>query len=240
MKAMIIIPTYNEKENILKLIDVLMDTDPDLEVLIVDDNSPDGTGELVEEAARQNPRVHVMHRPGKMGLGTAYISGFRYCLQRTDIECVFEMDADFSHQPKYIPAFLRAAENFDLVLGSRYIPGGGVENWGLIRSILSRGGSLFARIMLGLPAHDCTGGFRCYRREVLQRLPLDEINSTGFGFQVEMLYACHRNGCRVGEIPIIFPDRREGTSKISKRIVIEALLMVCRMKLARKNYQAKV
>lgn len=230
MKAMIIIPTYNEKENITRLIPEVLVQDDNIEIMVVDDNSPDGTGDLVEWISRDNARVHLMRRPGKLGLGTAYISGFREALTRPDIECVFEMDADFSHQPKYIPEFLKAIRSADVILGSRYVPGGGVRNWGLIRKVLSRGGSIFSRFMLGLPAYDCTGGFRCYRRQVLEALDFERINSEGFGFQVEMLHECNKKGFRIKEIPIVFPDREKGASKISKKIVFEAFFLVCRLR----------
>ena len=235
MKAMIVIPTYNEKENITRLIREILAQDEEVEILVVDDNSPDGTGDLVEDDSRGSDRVHLLRRPGKMGLGTAYINGFRYALSRPDIHCVFEMDADFSHQPKYIPDFLIAIESADVVLGSRYVSGGGVENWGVSRQVLSKGGSVFSRFMLGLPARDCTGGFRCYRREVLEAIDLDRISSEGFGFQVEMLYECHRKGFKIREIPIVFPDREQGTSKISKKIVFEAFFLVCRMKFSNRK-----
>lgn len=231
MKAMIIIPTYNEKENITRLIPEVLAQDPGVEVLVVDDNSPDGTGDIVEVLSEGSDRVHLLRRPGKMGLGTAYIAGFRYLLERSDIDCVFEMDADFSHRPEYIPDFLKAVESADVVLGSRYMPGGGVENWGLARRVLSRGGSIFSRFMLSLPAKDCTGGFRCYRREVLESIAFETISSEGFGFQVEMLHACNKKGYKVREIPIVFPDRKMGTSKISGNIVFEALWLVCRLRL---------
>ncbi len=230
MKSMIIIPTYNERENITRLIPEVLAQDENVEILVVDDNSPDGTGDIVEEISRRDQRVHLLKRPGKLGLGTAYITGFRYSLQRPEIGCIFEMDADFSHQPKYIPLFLRAIETADVVLGSRYIPGGGVENWGLARRMLSRGGSMFSEIMLGLPVKDCTGGFRCYRRTVLEALDLDRISSEGFGFQVEMLYECNKRGFKIKEIPIMFPDRQRGTSKMSKHIIFEALWLVCRLR----------
>lgn len=235
MKAMIVIPTYNEKENITRLIPEVLSQDPEVEVLVVDDNSPDGTGELVEGLTRENCRVHLLRRPDKMGLGTAYIAGFRYALARPDITCIFEMDADFSHRPKYIPDFLIAVEFADVVIGSRYVPGGGVENWGVSRKVLSKGGSLFSRYMLGLPVQDCTGGFRCYRREVLEAIDFERISSEGFGFQVEMLHQCHRKGFTIREIPIVFPDREQGTSKISKKIVLEAFLLVCRLKFSNRQ-----
>lgn len=230
MKALIVIPTYNEKENIVQLTNEVLNQDEQLEILIIDDNSPDGTGAIADRLAEENQRISVIHRKGKLGLGTAYIAGFKYALTKPDIDCVFEMDADFSHRPEYIPEFLKAIVDADLVLGSRYVPGGGVRNWSFFRRLISRGGSLFARVMLGLPANDCTGGFRCYRREALQKLDLDRISAEGFGFQVEMLNACHRAGLRVREIPIIFPDRERGTSKISKKIVFEAFFMVCRLR----------
>ena len=227
---MIVIPTYNEQENITRLIPEVLAQDSGLEVLVVDDNSPDGTGDLVEAITRTNDRVHLLRRVGKLGLGTAYISGFKYALDRPEIECVFEMDADFSHRPEYLPDFLKALEKADVVLGSRYVQGGGVRNWGLARQVLSRGGSIYSRIMLGLSAKDCTGGFRCYRRDVLAALDLDAIKSAGFGFQVEILYQCHKKGFKIKEIPILFPDREDGKSKMSKRIIFEALFLVWRLK----------
>jgi dolichol-phosphate mannosyltransferase len=234
MKAMVVIPTYNEKENINRLIPEVLAQDPLLEVLVVDDNSPDGTGDLVESGFRGHSRVHLLRRAGKMGLGTAYLNGFRYALARPEIECVFEMDADFSHRPQYLPEFLKALETADVVLGSRYIAGGGVAGWGLRRRVLSRWGSIFARGMLGLPVSDCTGGFRCYRREVLAALDLDRVTSQGFGFQVEMLYECRQRGFRIKEIPIVFPDRELGESKMSAGIVYEALLLVFRLRFGRR------
>lgn len=230
MKALIVIPTYNEKENIARLTGEVLKQDKQLEILIIDDNSPDGTGAIADRLAAENPRIKALHRDEKLGLGTAYITGFKYALTRSDIDCVFEMDADFSHRPEYIPEFLKAIREADLVLGSRYIPGGGVRNWNFVRRVISRGGSMFARVILGLPANDCTGGYRCFRREALGKLDLDTISAEGFGFQVEMLNACHRAGLRVKEIPIIFPDREKGTSKISKKIVFEAFFMVCRLR----------
>jgi len=230
LKALIVIPTYNEKENIARLTEEVLKQDDRLEILIIDDNSPDGTGAIADRLAAENPRIRVMHREGKLGLGTAYITGFKYALSRPDIDCVFEMDADFSHRPEYIPDFLKAIGEADLVLGSRYVPGGGVRNWGLMRQVISRGGSMFARLMLGLPANDCTGGYRCFRRTALETIDLDRISAEGFGFQVEMLNACHRAGLMVREIPIIFPDRERGTSKISKKIIFEAFFMVCRLR----------
>ncbi len=234
MKAIVVIPTYNEKENISRLIPEVLAQDPHLEVLVVDDNSPDGTGDLVESFFHGDSRVHLLRRAGKMGLGTAYLSGFRFALARPEIEGVFEMDADFSHQPHYLPDFLKALEDADVVLGSRYITGGGVAGWGLRRRVLSRWGSIFARVMLGLPVSDCTGGFRCYRREVLAALDLDRITSQGFGFQVEMLYECRKRRFRIKEIPIIFPDRALGESKMSTGIVYEALLLVFRLRFGRR------
>ncbi|MCL4441776.1 MAG: polyprenol monophosphomannose synthase [Firmicutes bacterium] len=230
MKAMIVIPTFNETENITRLISEVLAQDEGVEILVVDDNSPDGTGDLVDKISRDNGRVHLLRRPGKMGLGTAYISGFRYALQRPDIGCVFEMDADFSHEPRYIQDFLKAVESADVVLGSRYVKGGEVKNWGLSRKLLSRGGSIFSRVMLGLPVRDCTGGFRCYRREVLEALELDRVNSEGFGFQVEMLHECNKKQFKIREIPIVFADRAEGTSKMSKKIIFEAFFLVCRLR----------
>jgi dolichol-phosphate mannosyltransferase len=193
--------------------------------LVIDDNSPDGTGALADELAASEPRIHVLHRAGKEGLGRAYLAGFAWALSR-GYRLVLEMDADFSHDPKYLPALLAAAKDADLVLGSRYVPGGGTVNWGLARKVLSRGGSLYARTILGLGVRDLTGGFKCFRREVLQAIDLPSVACTGYAFQIELTYRAVRRGFRVAEVPIVFADRRVGTSKMSKRIVFEALRKV--------------
>lgn len=230
--GLVIIPTYNEAENIGHLLPQILD-DARLSVLVVDDGSPDGTGQLVAAQAEHNPRIHLIQRSGKQGLGTAYIAGFRYALER-GAHYIFEMDADFSHDPRYLPDLLHAAETtYDLVIGSRYIPGGGTTDWGLLRQLISRGGNLYARLILGLPLADMTGGFRCYRRRALEAIALDRIRSNGYSFQIEMAYRVHQAGLRVGEIPIIFPDRRVGASKMNRQIVIEALINVVRLRLGR-------
>jgi dolichol-phosphate mannosyltransferase len=228
--ALVIIPTYNERENIPALLPRVLEH-PELSILVVDDGSPDGTGDLVAAEVARNPRVHLIRRAGKQGLGTAYVAGFRYALAR-GAEYVFEMDADFSHDPRYLPDLLHAAETaYDLVIGSRYVAGGGTTDWGLGRQLISRGGNLYARMILGLPLSDMTGGYRCYRRRALEAISLDQIRSNGYSFQIEMAYRVHQAGLRVGEVPIIFPDRRVGASKMSKQIVFEALLNVVKLRL---------
>ena len=227
MKTLIIIPTYNELENLRPLLQEIFSNAPDTDVLIVDDNSPDGTGKLADEMHNENPQVHVLHRAGKLGLGTAYITGFKYAITH-GYEAIFEMDADFSHDPRYLPAFLKAIEHADLVIGSRYIPGGDTPNWSILRRFISGGGNLFARFMLGIPVHDCTAGFRCYRRTVLESIDLDTIQAQGYAFQVELAYRTTRQGFKVVETPIVFMDRRVGKSKMSRTIVIEAFTYVLR------------
>ena len=204
---------------------------PRLSILVVDDGSPDRTGDLVAAVVAGNPRVHLLRRAGKQGLGTAYLAGFRYALDH-GAEFIFEMDADFSHDPRYLPALLNAAEtNYDLVIGSRYITGGGTTDWGLGRRLISQGGNVYARLILGLDVADLTGGFRCYRARALRALDLAAIRSNGYSFQIEMAYRVHQAGLRVGEVPIMFPDRRVGASKMSKNIVFEALLNVVKLRL---------
>ena len=228
--AVIVIPTYNESENLPRLLPAIHEQLPAAHVLVVDDSSPDGTGELADDMARADPRVHVLHRAEKTGLGTAYVAGFRWALGR-DYTLVFEMDADFSHRPGHLPDFLEKIRDHDLVLGSRYVPGGGTENWALSRRLISRGGNLYARTVLGLRhLHDITGGFKCFRREVLAAMDLDGIRQKGFGFQIELTYRAHRMGFRIGEVPIVFPDREEGTSKMSGGIFREALIGVWKLR----------
>lgn len=230
-RALVIIPTYNERENLAAIAADVLALDG-LHVLVVDDNSPDGTGELADELAARYPgRLHVLHRPGKQGLGRAYIAGFRYALER-DYDLIFEMDADFSHDPRHLPQFLAAIQHADLVLGSRYVPGGGTVNWSPVRKIISRGGSLYARTILGLPINDLTGGFKCFRRQVLETIDLDSVAATGYAFQIEMTYRTHQLGFRIVETPIVFVDRRVGQSKMSRRILFEAMGMVWRMRLS--------
>ncbi len=228
MKAAVVIPTYNERENIGLLIDEILALGIDIQIIVVDDNSPDGTGELLDDIAAREPTVHVIHRPGKLGLGTAHIAGFRRALQM-DVDVILSMDADFSHHPRYIPALIAAAQEKDIVIGSRYVPGGGSVNCGFNRTLLSQGANAFARAVLGLHAHDCTAGFRCYRRYVLENAPLDQIFSNGYSFLIEMLYRCQRLGYSVGETPIIFENRQRGSSKISKTEIIRATYTVLRL-----------
>ncbi len=224
-RTLVIIPTYNEKENIRSIIELALAQAPNLDVLVVDDNSPDGTAGIVTEIARANPRVQLMSRAGKLGLGTAYIAGFKWGLSR-GYSCLVEMDADFSHDPREIPNMLTAMEHADLVLGSRYINGVRVVNWPLSRLFLSKGASYYVRIITGLPVYDPTGGFKCFRREVLGALDLDAVRSNGYAFQIELTYEAWMKGFRVREIPITFTDRYAGKSKMSAHIVREALWMV--------------
>jgi dolichol-phosphate mannosyltransferase len=230
MKALIIIPTYNEIKNVGRIVEMVLAASGIAEVLIVDDNSPDGTGRAADEMAKANPRVHVLHRPGKMGLGSAYIAGFRYALEK-DYDYIFEMDADFSHDPAEIPNFLEAAKDYDVVIGSRYIDGIRILNWPLKRLMLSYFASVYARMITGLKLHDTTGGYKCFRREALAKLDLSRIHSDGYSFQIEMNFLCQKKGFRLKEIPIIFADRRQGTSKMNKGIILEALAVVWILKI---------
>lgn len=230
MNYLVCVPTYNEKDNIERLLRELLALPLDLHVLVIDDNSPDGTGRLVEEWGERDDRVHVIHRPGKLGLGGAYIKGFQWALEKTDTRYVFEMDADFSHSPSAIPDFVSNIDNFDLVIGSRYVNGITVMNWPLSRLILSVGANIYSRVVTGMPLHDATGGFKCFRREVLEALPLSRIKSDGYSFQIEMNYHAWKRGFRILEIPIVFADRLIGTSKMSRRIVWEAAFMVWKLR----------
>ncbi len=230
MKALVVMPTYNEKENLPELLRRIFAEKLPLEVLIVDDNSPDGTGAVADALAAADPRVHVMHRPGKMGLGSAYVAGFRYALDR-DYDAVFEMDADFSHNPDSLPEFLRELETADLVVGSRYLHGVTVVNWPLKRLVLSYGANVYTRVITGMPFKDATGGFKCFRRQVLESLDWNRVKSDGYGFQIEVNYKAWRKGFRIREIPILFVDRRAGESKMSRRIVWEAAWMVWRLRI---------
>jgi dolichol-phosphate mannosyltransferase len=234
MKTLIIVPTYNELENLPPLLEDIFTYAPQTDMLIVDDNSPDGTGQLAEQIRAQDPRVHVIHRAGKLGLGTAYIAGFKYAIEN-GYDAAFEMDADFSHDPRFLPDFLKAIEHADLVIGSRYIPGGSTPNWSIIRRFISGGGNRFARAFLGIPVHDCTAGFRCYRRDVLENIGLDTVESQGYGFQVEMTYRVMRQGYKIVETPIVFMDRRIGQSKMSRKIVMEAFTYVLRTRFGKTS-----
>jgi dolichol-phosphate mannosyltransferase len=224
-RKLVVMPTYNERENLPSIVPLVLAQDPGIHVLIVDDNSPDGTGELADAISAENERVHVLHRSGKLGLGTAYIAGFKWALER-DYEYIFEMDSDFSHNPEHIPEFLKAAEEYDLVLGSRYLRGVTVINWPMSRLLLSWFANKYSRVITGLPYSDTTGGFKCYRRKVLEGIDLDAITSEGYSFQIETSFRAWRKGFKLGEITIVFADRTEGTSKMSGRIIREAVWKV--------------
>jgi dolichol-phosphate mannosyltransferase len=225
-KSLIVVPTYNEHDNVRGIAERLLAALPKTDLLFVDDNSPDGTGAVLDELAQKQPRLHVMHRAGKLGLGTAYIEGFQWGLAR-DYDYLFEMDADGSHDPSYLPTMLALAEDgADLVVGSRYVPGGGTANWGVGRKIISRGGSLYARTILGVDVRDLTAGFICWRRAALEAIDLQTITSNGYSFQIEMKYRALQRGLRLVETPIVFVDRRVGQSKMSRAIFLEALLKV--------------
>ena len=227
-KTLVIVPTYNERENLLPLVDRLMNLDVIVELLVVDDNSPDGTGKLADELSAKNPFVHVLHRPEKDGLGRAYCTGFAWALEK-DYEFIMEMDGDFSHNPSDVPAFLKAAEDADLVLGSRYAKGIRVINWFLRRLLLSVCAARYVQVVTGMPISDFTGGFKCFRRRALQAIDLGNIRSNGYSFQIEMTHKIWMRGMRIVEVPIIFTDRFQGTSKMSSQIVREALWMVWRL-----------
>jgi len=229
-RALVIIPTYNERANVERIVGQVLAQGAMFEVLVVDDNSPDGTGDLVDALADANPRVHALHRSGKLGLGTAYVAGFRWALER-DYAYVFEMDADFSHDPGHLPQFLAAARDADLVLGSRYREGKvTVVNWPISRLILSYGANIYARAVTGLQLFDSTGGFKCFRRRVLEAIDLGAVRSNGYAFQIEMSFRAAQKGFRIKEIPIVFADRSEGESKMSGHIVREAIWMVWRLR----------
>lgn len=233
-KTVVIVPTYNEADNIHDLISQLLALPVNLQVLVVDDNSPDGTGKLVDEIAAVRPGlVHVIHRPGKMGLGTAYIAGFKKALNELDATRIMTMDADFSHNPRFIPAMIELSQKKHVVIGSRYVPGGGSLNCTWKRVMLSKMANMSAKALLGLKAKDTTAGFRLYRREVLASIPLDRIFSSGYSFLMEMLFMCQRRGWQIGEVPIIFEDRRKGQTKISRQEIFKAQYTVIRLFLRR-------
>ncbi len=225
MKSLIIIPTYNESENIRPITAEVLKVNASLHVLVVDDNSPDGTGKIVTELAQTEPRLHLLSRDGKQGLGKAYLAGFEWGLNN-GFDLLVEMDADFSHRPQDLPKLLAAAERNDFAVGSRYVPGGATVNWGLLRKLISRGGSLYARLILGFPLNDWTGGFNAWKKSVLDKIRLDQVRSNGYSFQIELKYRALRAGCKSEEVPIIFEDRRVGKSKMSSKIVLEALFRV--------------
>ncbi len=224
-RALVIIPTYNEVENIGRIVPRVLEQDERIDVLVVDDNSPDGTGQIADEIAVESPRVHVLHREAKQGLGKAYLAGFAWALEQ-QYDIVFEMDSDFSHDPRFLPEFLRVIEHADLVVGSRFKTGVNVINWPMSRLILSYGANLYARWITGVPLCDSTGGFKCFRREVLAAIPLDRVQSNGYSFQIEMSFRAWKKGFRLIEMPIVFVDRVEGHSKMSKKIIREAIWMV--------------
>jgi dolichol-phosphate mannosyltransferase len=228
--AWLILPTYNEAENIEAFIDAVLPVLPaSARILVVDDSSPDGTGEIADRLAAAEPRITVMHRPHKEGLGPAYIAGFRHALDQ-GAQLLLEMDSDFSHDPSYLPAMLAAMEEADLAIGSRYVAGGGVADWGVVRRTISRGGSAYSRVVLGLDVCDLTAGFKCFRREVLEEIDLDSIEAKGYAFQVEITYRTVQRGFKVVEVPIVFRDRRAGRSKIDRSIVSEAIWRVPQMR----------
>jgi dolichol-phosphate mannosyltransferase len=235
----LILPTFNEADNLENMVRSalprLAEASPEHHILVVDDNSPDGTGRIADRLAEESDRVEVLHRAGKQGLGRAYLAGFARALE-SGAELLMEMDCDFSHDPADLPRLIRAADDADLVLGSRYVPGGGVERWGLVRRALSRGGSLYAQLLLGLPVRDLTGGFKCFRRSVLEKLDLDGIAADGYGFQIEMTYRAVQAGFRVVEVPIVFRDRRVGQSKMSARIALEAVWKVPALRVRGRSY----
>ncbi len=231
-RSLVVLPTYNERDNIEPIVAAILGQSADLEVLVVDDNSPDGTGEIVDRLVEAQPkRVHIIHRGGKRGLGTAYIEGFVWALAR-DYDYVFEMDADFSHDPADLLRLRQPIVNggADASVGSRWVPGGGTRNWSFLRTFISRGGSVYARLILAVPVADLTSGFKCFSRRVLERLDLETVGSNGYAFQVEMNFRCHRHGFRVAEVPIMFVDRRVGKSKMGSHIVTEAMLMVLKLR----------
>lgn len=230
-KTLIIIPTYNELNNIQKLVPLLRSEYPQVDVLVVDDNSPDGTGKKVLELAESDPQIHLIEREGKLGLGTAYVRGFKFALEN-GYDAAMEMDADFSHDPKEVKNFLREIEENDLVIGSRYIKGVNVVNWPMSRLLLSYFANIYTKVITGMPIYDATGGFKCFRREVLESINLDKITSNGYSFQIEMNFKTWKKGFRVKEIPIIFVDRADGSSKMSKHIVYEAIFMVWKLRFA--------
>jgi dolichol-phosphate mannosyltransferase len=239
MKSVVVIPTYNEKDNISALFDEIFKHIPETHILVVDDNSPDGTAQIVKDRKANDNRIHILEREGKMGLGTAYCAGFSWALdQKYDV--VFEMDADFSHDPKDLPRMLATLnEGYDLVIGSRYIEGMNVVNWPLKRLILSYGASLYTRIISGLPVKDCTGGFKCFRAETLAKIDFDTIRTNGYGFQIEMNYRVWKNKGKIKELSIVFTDRVNGVSKMNKKIIYEAVFLVWKLRFAYKSMLKK-
>ena len=228
--ALVIIPTYNERDNVGPITSAVLAADPRVDILICDDNSPDGTGQLADELASKDKRIRVLHREKKEGLGRAYLAAFRWALKE-GYQFIIEMDADFSHDPKYLPKLIdTAASEADVAVGSRYVEGGGTVNWGIGRQIISRGGSMYVRTILGVPLRDTTAGFKCFNRRVLEAINLDEVQSSGYGFQIELSYRALKKGFTIKEVPIVFEDRRVGQSKMSRKIFLEAMQMVWKLK----------
>lgn len=231
LKTLIVTPTFNERENLPTFVASVRTAAPEADVMIVDDASPDGTGDIADELAAKDDRIHVIHRPGKLGLGTAYVDAFRWGMSRGFVR-YFEMDADLSHDPKYLPDFIHALDGgADVVIGSRNVPGGGVEGWGLGRHVLSKGGSLYSRAILGLGVHDLTSGFKAFSRRALEAIDLEHVRSNGYSFQIEMTYRAILEGMRVVEVPIVFVDRRAGYSKMNRRIFAEAIGVVWKLRI---------
>lgn len=224
-RALICMPTYNEAENIQAIITAIHEVAPEVHLLVIDDNSPDGTGQIADEMAQEDERIFVLHRTEKAGLGKAYVAGFKWALEQ-GYERVLEMDADFSHQPKYVPEMFGQLDRYDVVVGSRYVAGGGTRDWGMIRKLLSRGGGIYARMILGIDVQDLTAGFVAWRAETLQNIDFDKVEAQGYVFQIEMKYRAHQKGYKILEIPIVFPDRTAGESKMSPNIAAEALWRV--------------
>lgn len=224
-RSLICMPTYNEAENIRPIIAAIHEVVPEVHVLVIDDNSPDGTGQIADQLAAEDERIHVLHRTEKAGLGKAYVAGFEWALEH-GYERIVEMDADFSHQPKYLPEMIGQLDGYDVVVGSRYVAGGGTRDWGLVRKVISRGGGIYARMILGLDVQDLTAGFVAWRADVLRNIGFEQVEASGYVFQIEMKYRAHKNGYRILEIPIVFPDRTVGVSKMSPNIAAEALWRV--------------
>ena len=228
--ALVIIPTYNERDNVGPITEAVLKADPRVDILVVDDNSPDGTGQFADELAAKEPRIKVLHREKKQGLGRAYLHAFRWALEH-DYQYVIEMDADFSHDPRYLSGLIdTAVSGADIALGSRYVEGGGTVNWGVRRQLISQGGSLYARTILGVDIKDLTGGFKCFNRRVLEAIDLDAVQSSGYAFQIELTYRALKKGFTVKEVPIVFEDRRVGQSKMSRKIFLEAVTMVWKLR----------
>lgn len=228
--ALVIIPTYNERDNLEPISAAVLKADPRVDILVVDDNSPDGTGQLADELAAKEPRIKVLHREKKQGLGRAYLHAFRWALEH-QYQYIIEMDADFSHDPRYLPGLLdTAVSGADIALGSRYVAGGGTVNWGVSRQLISQGGSLYARTILGVKIRDLTGGFKVFNRRVLEAIDLDAVQSSGYAFQIELTYRALKKGFTVKEVPIVFEDRRVGQSKMSRKIFLEAVTMVWKLR----------